>query len=275
MYYGNDSVASQNSTSTWDSNYRDVIHLGESGACPLTFSDATSNGFTFSCSNTPTNNASSKIGNGRTFASASSQSLTGSASVDDTMTAKQLTVSGWFNSTTVAAGTGVILRNDGGTTNTTLLEGFALQRNTNKLAVSMFDTATRTPTRNTTLSASTWYYGTMTYDGTNVIVYVNGNPDGSIAASGTYNLSAVALTAGGSGGSLFFNGSLDQFEVSDNVRTPTWIATEYANQNSPATFYSVGSEEGKIYAATNDLLMRHGKFFDNTGANYGKQPFLF
>jgi hypothetical protein len=40
-----------------------------------------------------------------------------------------------------------------------------------------------------------------------------------------------------------FTGSLDEVQLSNSVRSAQWIATEYANQNSPSTFYSVGNEE--------------------------------
>jgi hypothetical protein len=39
-------------------------------------------------------------------------------------------------------------------------------------------------------------------------------------------------------------GSLDEVRVSNAVRSADWIATEYNNQSSPATFYTLGSESG-------------------------------
>lgn len=38
----------------------------------------------------------------------------------------------------------------------------------------------------------------------------------------------------------FFTGQLDELRVSSTVRTAGWIQTEYRNQSSPQTFYSVG-----------------------------------
>ena len=40
-----------------------------------------------------------------------------------------------------------------------------------------------------------------------------------------------------------FRGDLDEVRISAAVRSADWIATEYANQNSPGTFYSTGSQE--------------------------------
>jgi len=39
------------------------------------------------------------------------------------------------------------------------------------------------------------------------------------------------------------DGTLDELRIATTARTAGWIATEYANQSSPATFYAVGAEE--------------------------------
>ncbi len=39
------------------------------------------------------------------------------------------------------------------------------------------------------------------------------------------------------------DGVLDEVRISDIVRTPDWISTEYNNQNNPSSFLSFGSEE--------------------------------
>src|SRR3712207_7605427 len=42
--------------------------------------------------------------------------------------------------------------------------------------------------------------------------------------------------------SAFLNGNLDEFRLSSTFRSADWIATEYENQNSPTTFYSISPE---------------------------------
>jgi hypothetical protein len=42
-------------------------------------------------------------------------------------------------------------------------------------------------------------------------------------------------------GSLLTTG-LDEVRISSVARSAGWIATEYANQHSPSTFYSVGAD---------------------------------
>jgi len=41
---------------------------------------------------------------------------------------------------------------------------------------------------------------------------------------------------------LFTNGTIDEIRISGVVRSADWIATEYNNQFSPATFYTVGAQ---------------------------------
>jgi biopolymer transport protein ExbB len=40
-----------------------------------------------------------------------------------------------------------------------------------------------------------------------------------------------------------YEGTIDELRIATVARSTNWIATEYANQNSPSTFYGVGAEE--------------------------------
>src|SRR4029077_10286953 len=42
------------------------------------------------------------------------------------------------------------------------------------------------------------------------------------------------------GGGDYLNGSIDEMRLSNVARSADWIATEYNNQNSPSTFYTLG-----------------------------------
>jgi len=44
--------------------------------------------------------------------------------------------------------------------------------------------------------------------------------------------------------SRFFKGDIDEVRVGQTIRTTNWITTEYNNQNSPSTFYSVAAVAG-------------------------------
>lgn len=69
---------------------------------------------------------------------------------------------------------------------------------------------------------------------------------------GSHTFNAGVSTKGADGnlgntsaawGSCALDGILDEVRVSTAERSPGWIATEYANQRSPQTFYAVGAEE--------------------------------
>jgi MSHA biogenesis protein MshQ len=45
------------------------------------------------------------------------------------------------------------------------------------------------------------------------------------------------------GTNMGLDGTIDELRVATAARSAGWIATEYANQSSPATFYTVGAEE--------------------------------
>ena len=47
----------------------------------------------------------------------------------------------------------------------------------------------------------------------------------------------------GEDGRSYWTGGLDEARVSNTVRSPAWIETQYANQSSPDTFYSVGENQ--------------------------------
>jgi hypothetical protein len=45
------------------------------------------------------------------------------------------------------------------------------------------------------------------------------------------------------GTNMGMRGTLDELRIATTTRSAGWIATEYANQNSPSTFYAVGAEQ--------------------------------
>lgn len=52
--------------------------------------------------------------------------------------------------------------------------------------------------------------------------------------------SAISVGAHYNGG---MNGYLDEIRISNIARSAGWIATGYANQTAPTTFYTVGAQQ--------------------------------
>jgi hypothetical protein len=99
-------------------------------------------------------------------------------------------------------------------------------------------------------SPNTWYYITDVYsNSTNKIyIYINGNyvdeqSTGSMTTGyAGFAIGDLGVTGGGYiGGTYSFLGKIDEVRVSNNLRNADWIATEYANQISPSTFYAYGA----------------------------------
>ena len=100
---------------------------------------------------------------------------------------------------------------------------------------------------------------------TAVRIYLNG----SLAAENTNSIPSsicnnsenvnIARRPDGSDSGAF-GGIIDEVRISNTARSSDWIATEYNNQSSPSTFYTVGSEElglapgGVFLAAVQQIL---------------------
>ena len=93
-----------------------------------------------------------------------------------------------------------------------------------------------------------WTYVTLVSSGsanTYQAIYLNGavNVSSSSSASSTVtgDLIVGAYPYASQYGSPYQNGNMDEFRISNVVRSASWILAEYNNQNSPSTFYSVSS----------------------------------
>jgi hypothetical protein len=99
-----------------------------------------------------------------------------------------------------------------------------------------------------TLVSGTWYYLVMTYDVTNGEVgYVNAGVDGTAAANGPNRTDNgnIVFEIGNDApfAPRFVDGVVDEVRVSNIARSADWITAEYNNQLTPASFYTVGSEQ--------------------------------
>lgn len=105
------------------------------------------------------------------------------------------------------------------------------------------------PSNYTFSAANQWYHVAMVRSAGTTNFYVNG-ASYSATSGGTSTPSTPVgyFTVGnqlktGDRANRYFNGPIDEVRVSTSVRSADWIATEYNNQNSPSTFYSVSGEQ--------------------------------
>jgi hypothetical protein len=99
-------------------------------------------------------------------------------------------------------------------------------------------------TGTTTLSTGTWYIAHLTYDGSTIRFYIDGNEEDSISNSDTISDSTTDLTIGRhpSFGQPF-DGLIDEVRIMDVARNADWISTEIENLKNNATFITFGTEE--------------------------------
>lgn len=103
---------------------------------------------------------------------------------------------------------------------------------------------------NNSLAIGSWHYVTGTISGTTLKTYVDGSQGGSNATfSGTRGtVGNLGMFCRPSDGVVDTNGYLDEGRVYLGARSDSWISTEYNNQNSVSTFYTVGSVESDVTA---------------------------
>jgi len=90
-----------------------------------------------------------------------------------------------------------------------------------------------------------WTHCVITFNGTDIKAYVNGQLDftynnpGTIDNSSAVNLIIGAWITGANG----LYGTLDEVRISNTARSAGWISTSYNTMHNTSTFISVGDEE--------------------------------
>jgi biopolymer transport protein ExbB len=247
MYYGNSSIASNpSSTSTWNSDYIVNMHMDDDPTG--TIGNSSQQTFTASSfgSMTSSDIVTGKIGSGTDFdGSNDGYSMTRNTTLD--LNTNDFTFSCWFK-TDAMSGTQILFNkkpSGGG------VDGFGAVSVQSSGTLNFYfkasgGTQTSTAT-STTVSANTWYNFHITCDVANDVVkiYLNGS------LISTVTVDAGASLANGqnqhfgcfNSSSSYFNGVLDEMRIALTDFSADWIATEYNNQSSPSTFYSVSTHQ--------------------------------
>jgi hypothetical protein len=241
MYYGNSAITTDQSTpaNVW-ANYYGVWHLG-GGATTYT-TDNSGNGNTLTDYST-TNQSPAMINDGRK--NNGSQDLDVASSFPNITT--NFTISGWAYTTDNTMTGQRIFCDD--------------LNNTGGYALSIGDGGTgmlRFYSRGSTtvildspnlISNNTWYYcvGVADITAGTKSIYINGvlaaTQSGTTGWGTDAGVASIAGEANGSSESANrLKGRIDEVHIARTALSSDWIATEYNNQNSPSTFYSVSTE---------------------------------
>lgn len=104
-----------------------------------------------------------------------------------------------------------------------------------------------------------WTFVQAAADSSSVIFYKNGASDGS--TGGDHNPNAYASTkyiGSVAAGTNPFAGDIDELRIYAGKLDATWLSTEYNNQNSPSTFYWLGSQEVNPSPASTRIIRLKG-----------------
>ena len=115
---------------------------------------------------------------------------------------------------------------------------YAFYRNSSDILLSMIGPSS--------IADGNWHYLSYTINNTVGSLYVDGISAATasdISVSKTFNFSSDNALINYFTSNGLNPGYLDESRFSNTARSADWIKTEYNNQSSPATFYTVGSEE--------------------------------
>lgn len=242
MYYGNSSATEPSASSTygsqnvWDSNFKAVYHLKETGTNPTVY-DSTSNGINSSSQTwTP---GSGKIDGGA--------SLNGTSQYITLPTATALNITG---SLTIEA----YVKTSSYTGNAHIVGGYNPSSPNNGYAISVTDTSgyqgrlaywngSAWKYGSTVVSDGNWHDVAVTLNGTTLQFYLDGSVDGASQTGAAPNSYLGSRYLGNISNRGYVNGIIDEVRISNIARSAGWRKTSYNNQNAPSTFIAVSSEE--------------------------------
>jgi len=237
MAYGDNAISTsqENKTGVWDANFRGVWHLGD--GTTLSAKDSTSNSKDGTINGATA--STGQIGGSASF-SGSSQNITTPANID---LDDAFTVSAWINLDDVTHNTYVVF---GFGYNNSDNYGFLIPRPDHS-GLTLQSTnqgwppgaSFTTPSQN--ISATTWTYVVLKKAaGSTVKIFQNGTLITNEAMRDTGYM-AGTLSIGSATGACYFKGKIDEARFSTVERSDDWVKTEYNNQSSPSTFYTIGS----------------------------------
>ncbi len=243
MYYGNAGCSNQqNPAGVWNSSFRAVWHLNQTGGGSGAIKDSTSNSNNGTDGGGPTLGATGKIGNCVQFDGTDDNIAVASSST--LKLGSGLTIEAWIRINVWTDWADIVFKGGGAVDNSDYQ--FALV--SSGLAWDgTYAGNWRTKYFNTTQNTGTWIYVAVTHDTVTVKCYRAGSEISSQSDNGAIYESDYQLGISREGAANYgwLNGRIDEVRISNTVRSAAWIRTGYNNQNSPSSFYGVGSKEGK------------------------------
>jgi len=235
IYYGNSGASDYATNATygaenvWNSNYKVASHDGGKTNSTSNGNDGTVNGATLT---------TGKIGDAYDFDG--SNDYCSVANIPEFN--QDFSLSCWIKRGATGTDDYIFGRGTSSSTDSALHCGF---RDTNYLTFAFYSDDLNTATTYT--DTTNWHHIVFTYDYSTKekkIYYDNSNV-ATGTGTGNPDFGTVDLILGNAPFATgnFFNGNIDEVRVSTTLLSSDYISTEYNNQSSPSTFYTIGSQE--------------------------------
>ena len=266
VWYGNSSASDHHADSTygaknvWHSNFKAVWHMQETSS---TRYGSTSNDNDLSDNNTVTN-ANGKITKGADFEENNTEylSISNSNQTGLNFGTGAFTLGGWFKKETGTHSDGMLIwkRNSGG--GDAGYQFFFGGSSTNYdvwIYCGNGSNAEFTTTDTHTFNNTNWNHIFVTRDASGKILFVVNGVEEDPNKTITYNLdNSYDFKLGEQVPSSTYDGMMDEIRLLNTDLSSDWLATEYANQNSPSTFVSAGTSVALSKAVPSEEAVMEG-----------------
>lgn len=242
--YGSTAVAGfANPAAVW-SAYFGVYHLEDNATNTTVLNSAAGNGQTTnatSVNNTSGMTTTGKLGAGLSFNGKTDGLDLGAYSVMNGATS--LTFSGWVNFASLSQYATLISKLDPSTSagSAITLSGNWTTSDQDWLTCVRTTSATSDTTVKWGIQTGVWYHFAYVYSQGAVSLYIDGAPV-ALTHYGPADASLVPTVMADLKSGYGANAVLDELRVSNQAFTPSWIATEYANESNPGAFVTFGAE---------------------------------
>ncbi len=273
MYFGNDTIPNQaNPTGVWANNYEGVYHLSEDPTGTIYDSTANTNDGSAAGSMTSSDQEEGIFDGSVDFDGSNDLINIGDVNSNSWT---GITAQAWiFHDTT--GDDRIICKSPSGVTSAHIISLAVVSSGSNdRMRVRLSTDGTggsAAISRDSAMSftTGTWHHVAFTWDSASerIYLYIDGSQDSnnyfkdgdSIDDS---SLPVILANVNTGEDERYYDGKIDEARLSNVARSANWIGTEYNNQFSPYSFYSVGALEeppsSELYRFRKDLVIDNTK----------------